>query len=297
MTVQTLPLNKNTVCIYHADNVIVLATGLDRPSINSKTGDMIQTYIMRADIAPDEAAKLGLDETVCGSCELRPILVKLAKKKAMDSFGEILDSVPCYVDKVRGPAGAWHSWNNGRVEYMTPAEFSDIIAEKRTCPGMCLDNCKLDHSHLYENSYPKNGHARQTCEKLHHCTTPLGIRDGAYGDPAVVPIEIWQQLHSNGAKRTSYTHQWQTKPEFKTMAMASIDSQTFPDVNKAIDEAKAKGFRWYRILTNDDPIRPDEMLCLEARKELNVQCANCGLCDGMQFETRKQIGIAIPAIT
>ena len=110
-------------------------------------------------------------------------------------------------------------------------------------------------------------------------------------------IEIWQQLHSNGAKRTSYTHQWQTKPEFKTMAMASIDSQTFPDVNKAIDEAKAKGFRWYRILTDDDPIRPDEILCLEARKELNVQCANCGLCDGMQFETRKQTGIVIPAIT
>ena len=64
MTVQTLPLNKNTVCIYHQDNVIVLATGKDQPSINSKTGDMIQTYIMRADIAPDEAAKLGLDETV-----------------------------------------------------------------------------------------------------------------------------------------------------------------------------------------------------------------------------------------
>ena len=104
---QAKKLNKNTVCIYHHDNVIVLATGLERPSINSKTGDMIQTYIMRADIAPDEAAKIGLDETVCGSCALRPLLVKL--------YGKTGD-VPCYVDKVRGPAGAWHSWNNGRVD-------------------------------------------------------------------------------------------------------------------------------------------------------------------------------------
>jgi len=281
-------LNKNTVCIYHQDNVIVLATGKEKPSINSKTGDMIQTYIMRADIAPDEAAKIGLDETVCGSCALRPLLVKL--------YGKTGD-VPCYVDKVRGPAGAWHSWNNGRVEYMTPAELSDIIAEKMTCPGLCLDTCKLDHSHLYKNAYPKSGHARKTCEKLNHCTTPLGIRDGAYGDPGVVPIELWQQLHNNGAKRTSYTHQWQTKPELKTMAMASIDSQTFPDVDKAIEDAKAMGFRWYRMLKAGETMRPDEMLCPEARKELNVQCANCGLCDGMKFENRKQLGIVIPAIT
>jgi len=196
---QPKKLNKNTVCIYHQDNVIVLATGLERPSINSKTGDMIQTYIMRADIAPDEAAKMGLDETVCGNCALRPLIVKL--------YGKTGD-VPCYVDKVRGPAGAWHSWNSGRVEYVTASELSDIIADKKTCPGLCLDTCKLDHNHLYENAYPKNGHARKTCEKLNHCTTPLGIRDGAYGDPGVVPIEVWQQLHNNGAKRTSFTHQW-----------------------------------------------------------------------------------------
>ena len=285
---QPKKLNKNTVCIYHHNNVIVLATGLERPSINSKTGDMIQTYIMRADIAPDEAAKMGLDETVCGNCALRPLLVKL--------YGKTGD-VPCYVDKVRGPAGAWHSWNSGRVEYMTASELSDIIADKKTCPGLCLDTCKLDHNHLYKAAYPKNGHARKTCEKLNHCTTPLGIRDGAYGDPAAVPIELWQQLHANGAKRTSYTHQWQTKPELKTMAMASIDSQTFPDVDKAINEAKAMGFRWYRMLKAGETLRPDEIMCPEAPKDSTVQCAPCGLCDGMKFENRKQVGIAIPAIT
>ena len=79
--------------------------------------------------------------------------------------------------------------------------------------------------------------------------------------------------------------------------MASIDSQTFPDVDKAIDEAKAMGFRWYRMLKAGESLRPDEIMCPEAPEDSTVQCATCGLCDGMKFENRKQVGIAIPAIT
>ena len=35
---------------------------------NAKTGAMIQTYIMRADIEPQEAARIGEDYSVCGDC-------------------------------------------------------------------------------------------------------------------------------------------------------------------------------------------------------------------------------------
>ena len=99
----TQAMNKNTLCVYDGPSlidgsrVIVLLTGIDKPSINTKTGDMIQSYIIRADVAPDIAAKEGLDEAICGSCQLRPMLVKLSGKTG---------DVPCYVDKVRGPAGA-----------------------------------------------------------------------------------------------------------------------------------------------------------------------------------------------
>jgi hypothetical protein len=43
-------------------------------STNKKTGDMVQTYVMRADVNPLEALATGQDHAVCGDCKHRPIL-------------------------------------------------------------------------------------------------------------------------------------------------------------------------------------------------------------------------------
>lgn len=40
-------------------------------SENAKTGDMVQTYILRADVAPIEASRTGADESTCGQCPKR----------------------------------------------------------------------------------------------------------------------------------------------------------------------------------------------------------------------------------
>ena len=37
-------------------------------STNRKTGNLIQTYIMRSDIHPQDAINSGQDESICGSC-------------------------------------------------------------------------------------------------------------------------------------------------------------------------------------------------------------------------------------
>jgi hypothetical protein len=39
---------------------------------NRKTGVMVQTYILRADLDPIAAAALGLDASICGDCKHRP---------------------------------------------------------------------------------------------------------------------------------------------------------------------------------------------------------------------------------
>lgn len=42
-------------------------------SANVKTGNMVQTYIMREDVAPLAALKSGADASICGDCKHRPI--------------------------------------------------------------------------------------------------------------------------------------------------------------------------------------------------------------------------------
>jgi len=48
--------------------VVVLASF---ESANVKTGNMIQTWILRADIAPNVAIREGSDTAVCGNCPHR----------------------------------------------------------------------------------------------------------------------------------------------------------------------------------------------------------------------------------
>jgi len=148
--------------------------------------------------------------------------------------------------------------------------------------------------------WQKSGHGRKRCESIGHATTPLGLRDGAYGDPAAIEASVWQALHLDGRKRTSYTHQWETSPKLANMAMASIDNQTWPDVDAAIERAKALGFRWYRILRKGETPRKDERMCPEATTNGEISCADCGACDGSADRNgrkRNLIGITIPAIT
>ena len=48
--------------------IVVIATYSDR---NTKTGKVVQTYILRSDIDPREASKTGADFSICGDCTMR----------------------------------------------------------------------------------------------------------------------------------------------------------------------------------------------------------------------------------
>ena len=250
--------NKNSLLIYDGPNVqdtapiIVIASGVNQKSINGKTRDMAQVFIMYRDEAPTEAVKSGNDEAVCGECFLRPIIAKQLKE-----LGE--SSIPCYVDKYRGPGSAWESWSMGNIASATPREASAIISSLKTC------DCDANHNRA---NCPNPG-------------KPLGIRLGAYGDPASVPPWVWRDLLSMlSSKLTSYTHQWEDHPDLADYAMASIDPITWPDVDSALDRAHSLGFRTYRVLAIGEEPRADEMVCPEASGRTN--CNRCGLCAGNQ---------------
>jgi|SRR5215469_9060500 len=86
-------------------------------SVNGKTGDMVQTWILLAEMDPLAGNRTGADRSICGDCpsrgEARPgTATGLAKGRS------------CYVDLARAPLGIWNAWRRGR--YPTAAGHAAI---------------------------------------------------------------------------------------------------------------------------------------------------------------------------
>jgi hypothetical protein len=83
--------------------IVVLATYSNR---NTKTGAVVQTYILREDINPLEASKTGADASICGTCPLRGTPTSdPARKQAVGRR--------CYVNLGQGVLIVWRAYVNG----------------------------------------------------------------------------------------------------------------------------------------------------------------------------------------
>lgn len=80
-------------------------------SSNRKTGNMVQTYILRSDIEPHKAIKTGEDASICGDCKHRPF-----------------NGGACYVLTFQGPLVVYRAFRRGRYPDATPAEVAQLIA-------------------------------------------------------------------------------------------------------------------------------------------------------------------------
>jgi len=99
--------------------IVVIATGISDSTDNRKTGDMIQTWIMRADIAPNVAVKDGRDSSVCGDCNLRPSKTRPAGRK------------PCYVKVWQAPRSIYGAFVRGRYAAVAPSEARKLFAGRK----------------------------------------------------------------------------------------------------------------------------------------------------------------------
>jgi len=214
--------------------IVVIAT---KGSRNTKTGDMVQTWIMRQDTPPIEAVKTGKDSSVCGNCPLRG---DKGKKRA------------CYVKVFQAPNSIWKKYKAGGYKKAETAE------DRARFIGF----------------------------------TPL--RFGAYGDPAAVPKNIWDDcLKYNDQKFTGYSHQWAHKTaDFRPdQTMASVES---------LDQAKKcweKGWRTFRIISDVSEKSKNEIICPasdEGGKKTN--CAFCQLCSGTSSKAKKSVAVVAHGI-
>lgn len=114
--------------------IVVIATGFASKSANGKTGDMIQTWILRADIAPHHAVKSGDDSSICGQCPHRP-----AMRETVTASGEAF--VPCYVKTFQAPLSVYNAYQRGHYPRATLAEITRLCAGRMVRFGSYGDPC------------------------------------------------------------------------------------------------------------------------------------------------------------
>lgn len=83
--------------------IVAIATGLKGNSTNSKTDNMVQTWILRRDEKPGAAVRSGADVSVCGDCVHR----------AVGGLGT------CYVNVGWGVNQVWKCWKQGKYQRAT----------------------------------------------------------------------------------------------------------------------------------------------------------------------------------
>jgi len=84
------------------DGAPIVALALLGKSHNSKTGDMVQTYILRADVAPIAAIKTGADASICGDCKHRG-----------HATGTKAEGRTCYVNVAHAPTVVYKQLHRG----------------------------------------------------------------------------------------------------------------------------------------------------------------------------------------
>ena len=95
--------------------IVAVACRITEASENSKTGAMVQTFIMRRDIAPHLALTTGDDSSVCGDCPLRPIHKGPTR---------------CYVRVYQAPLSVFYAFHRGR--YAVPG----VDFDSKLLPGL-----------------------------------------------------------------------------------------------------------------------------------------------------------------
>jgi len=90
---------------------------------NRKTGGMVQTYILRSDMPPNEALRAGEDASICGDCKHR--------------------SGSCYVRVEQGPLVVWKAYKRGSYPKATLEQSAQALSGLKVRLGTYGDPAAL----------------------------------------------------------------------------------------------------------------------------------------------------------
>jgi hypothetical protein len=105
--------------------IVVISTFTSK---NIKTGDVIQTWILRKNINPIRALNTGSDKSVCGDCPLRGII------KRADRIPKNVDN-GCYVQIEQAPRAVWQSYQDGNYPFFDRKEHLRLFSGRKLRMG------------------------------------------------------------------------------------------------------------------------------------------------------------------
>ena len=114
-------------------------------SDNAKTGDMVQTYILRADVDPVSALRTGEDRSICGDCVHRP---------ANDGA--------CYVNVAQSVQSVYWAWFRGAYELVAPIVGARMIQGRKLRMGSYGDPAAIPAQFWKQLAKYTSGHAGYT---------------------------------------------------------------------------------------------------------------------------------------
>lgn len=119
--------------------IVCIATGLKgKASRNTKTGGLIQTWILRADMSPIVAVRTGADSAICATCPARGIFIN----------GKLIERW-CYVNHAQAPNGIFKCFARGGY----PSDWtSETFAGRKVRAGSYGDPAAVPF-HVWERVF------------------------------------------------------------------------------------------------------------------------------------------------
>jgi hypothetical protein len=200
--------------------IVVIATGFGKASANSKTGDMLQTWILRSDMNPMRALSERADKSICGGC--------IHRGNGSDRPRS------CYVNVGRAPMSIYGAFSRGSYPVLAPDEIPPLFTGRL-------------------------------------------VRLGSYGDPAAVPLDVWDRVVCMAKGHTGYTHQWKSPKLRDVLVYCQASTDTCDDVKKA----RALGAGTFRVRMAGQPKLRGELVCPASEEGgRKATCETCRACDG-----------------
>jgi len=110
--------------------IIVVAIGLEDGGSNSKTGPMVQIYIMRSDMNPLKAVQIGADYAICATCIHRGRVITDPKSGELKNVER-----SCYVTLMHGPRVVWDGLKRGIYPDVPVGKARKLLARRNVRLG------------------------------------------------------------------------------------------------------------------------------------------------------------------